>query len=98
MTDAIFKYYIPLQDQVDVFFPVGAEILHLGTQGTYKSLDHPKVWAKVSIDATVLEKRSFRWYGTGHKILAGSRYIGTIIYSDVGSVYHLFEDTHLPID
>lgn len=82
----IFKYALPVTDEVRIAMPKGAEILSIQVQhGT------PQIWALVDPQAPD-ERRHFRVIGTGHPIEdhANLRYIATFQYAG-GLVFHVFE-------
>jgi len=62
----IFKYPVPVEDDIVMVLPVGAQLLNFGEQG-----DTPMLWALVDPGAAT-EERRFILRGTGHPIHHGS--------------------------
>lgn len=83
----IYKYPMPIEDNVDIPMPMGARILTVQMQyGT------PCVWAVVDTDAP-LSIRRLHWMGTGHPLPSRDDiYIGTVQLMDGVLVFHLFEE------
>lgn len=73
---SIYKYPIPIRDQVGVKMPVGASILSAQMQGGQLCL-----WALV-VPKNPVELKTFRIIGTGHDIdsdeLARLKFVGTV--------------------
>ena len=85
----IFKYPLPVDDEVVIPMPSGARILTVQAQNNL-----PCVWAVVTPDAEGMEDRRFRVFGTGHPIPEGTdslEYIGTFQLHNGRLVFHLFE-------
>ena len=84
----VYKYEMPIVDDVEMHLPEGAEILTIGPQNG--SL---YIWARVDPDAPT-EKRIFRIAGTGHRIVQKElSYLGTAFMYDATLVLHVFEVT-----
>ena len=83
----IWKYPIPVQDNIQVEMPKGARVLTVQMQ-----MDVPYVWALVNPQAEK-EIRTFRLVGTGHEIRHSDKltYIGTFQLEGGALVFHLFE-------
>lgn len=80
----IWKYTIPIIKDVTVHhIPVPGEILSCQMQNGV-----PTIWVLVSTTA-LAEERRFRVYGTGHRMLPHSEYVGTV--QDQEFVWHIFE-------
>lgn len=82
----IWKFTFPVQDELVLSMPAGAEILHVEAQRG----DVPCLWARVDSDAE-LEDRHFFLRGTGHPVEADWRHVGTFMLADGHFVGHLFE-------
>ena len=84
----VYKYVLPMYDDVAIELPQGAKILKVDTQESV-----PCIWALVDPDAP-LEMRKFRVVGTGHPIEEkGLEFIGTFQMYGGELVFHLFEQT-----
>jgi hypothetical protein len=85
MARVVHKYEVAAaSDFGPVSMPVDAQILHTDVQG-----HQVFVWALVSADAEMVERRLGFW-GTGHEVPDGARYLGTGI-TDFALVWHVFE-------
>jgi hypothetical protein len=84
--ETVWKYKLPVQKDLALLMPVGAEILSVGVAGNELVL-----WAKVRINYEDTEVRRFAMVATGRNVPDGSAYVGTLI--DLGTVWHLFETT-----
>lgn len=84
----VYKYALPVQDDIELLMPEGAEILAVQAQA-----DAPFVWALVDPDAGEAELRRFRLAGTGHDIADDEMLVhrGTFQLADGAFVGHLFE-------
>jgi hypothetical protein len=58
----IWKFPFEIADDIPLELPVGAEVVHVDTQG-----GQPCIWALVDPEAPK-EKQHFRIHGTGHPI------------------------------
>lgn len=87
MNGSVWKYDLPVDDDVDLEMPAGATILAVQTQG-----GAPRLWALVDPLAPK-ETRRFRVAGTGHAILDADRltYVGTFQLVAGAFVGHVFE-------
>lgn len=91
----VYKYEFPIQDDLTIYLPIGAEILHVDEQHGI-----PCMWARVDPSAQ-MEARRFRLAGTGHDLPSGLREDGYPVLAHVGSfqmasgalVFHLFAVT-----
>jgi hypothetical protein len=89
----IWKYPLQLTDQQEVMMPVGAEILTAKMQGGTVCL-----WAIVT-ESNLSRPRDIRIIGTGNpfhediEYWSAREFIGTVIDSDRGLVWHIFERT-----
>jgi len=85
----IYKYEIPVDDNIRLELPKGAEILSVQEQ-----YGKPCIWAIVDPEKEV-EGRLFELLGTGHNIKASEiinrKYIGTFQLYNGALVFHLFE-------
>lgn len=97
MDKVIWKF--PINENVRM--PLGADIIKVGEQR-----GEPLLWACIS-ERTVgeeqpLESRSFKIYGTGHKIPMRAKWVGsfTMRNNNVYLEWHVFETTgidHVPL-
>ncbi len=86
----IYKYEIPIDDEIVLRLPVGFEILDIQTQrGT------PQMWALVDTTAPT-EERHFWLRGTGHDCEGLFNHLGTFQISGGNLVFHLFGGRVLP--
>jgi hypothetical protein len=91
MTQAVWKFPIPVVDHFELNMPEGAKPLCVMVQN-----GAPQMWALVDLDANRRERplvrRLFRFAGTGHpitdKIIA---HIGSFQMADCALVFHVFE-------
>ena len=81
----VWKYPIPIQDDIRIEMPRGAQMLTVQVQH-----GDPCVWALVdpSLDP---EPRRFRLAGTGHPITEAVRHVGSFQLMRWGIGFHLFE-------
>lgn len=85
--NTVFKYEIPIDDEVSVMMPRWAQVLSVGNQG-----EKLCVWARVDTDDE-LTPRKFRVAGTGHP-LDDERtldFLGTVQFYGGALVFHVFE-------
>jgi hypothetical protein len=87
---AIWKFPLPIDDEVQIQMPRGAIVLTVAVQRGQACL-----WAVVDTMQTV-EPRRFAVRGTGHPVAAtpdalGWSYIGSIQLMDGELVFHVFE-------
>lgn len=84
---AVWKFQIPIADDVAIQMPKGAKFLAFQTQN-----EQPCLWVLVD-PAEEKETRRFHVAGTGHPILDGPKldYIGTCQVRGGALVWHLFE-------
>jgi hypothetical protein len=68
----VYKYPVPIVDEIVVNMPAGAAIVHVGHQHHMLVL-----WADVD-DSAPNEPRSFSIRGTGHEVDPGARYVDTV--------------------
>jgi len=94
MMNAIYKYQLPVQDQVELEMPEGAQILTVQTQEAHGG-GLPHLWAIVNTETSLKERRVFRIHGTGHQFRdeVGKReiYLGTFQLHGGSLVFHVFE-------
>lgn len=88
----IWKYPIPVQDDIQIEMPKGARVLTVQRQGDLPEFGGPCLWALVNPEAKK-EIRQFRLAGTGHPIDHAEKltYIGTFQMEGGALVFHLFE-------
>lgn len=84
--NTIYKFELQEASKQSIKIPKGFRILNLGIQN-----DNICVWAMVDSESPS-ELVSFEIYGTGHEIIedANRRYIGTVIKTYTGLVWHVF--------
>lgn len=90
MTQRVWKFDVPISDELTVEMPANAQILAVQVQ-----TGRPAMWALCSPDAP-RETRRFRWFGTGHPmppvgLTWGHIYRGTVQIAEGALVFHLFE-------
>jgi hypothetical protein len=87
--NTIYKYHLPVQDEVTIDFPRYGKVLSVGVQHgeTY-------IWAAVTTTDEVCRRR-FHWRGTGHDINGLSNFVGTVQLHGGALVFHLFEGVTL---
>lgn len=84
----IWKFLIPVADDVTIDMPVCAEVLHVAAA----DVSTLAVWASVSTVVST-EPRTFHVRGTGHPLGAVGPYLGT---AQAGPfVWHLFDDKRI---
>jgi hypothetical protein len=83
----IFKYPLPIDDEIEISMPDGSEILTVQPQkGT------PCIWAIVDTDAPLTTRR-LCLRGTGRTFKGNEgKYIGTQQIDNGALVFHLFEE------
>jgi hypothetical protein len=83
----VYKYVLPIDDEVRIEMPAFAEVLSVGVQG-----ENVCVWALVDPTIPKLHK-TFRIAGTGHPITESEKwkFIGTVFLYGGGLVFHAFE-------
>lgn len=89
----VFKYTVPIQDELILELPTGTDILYVNAQpGDYIN-GLFQIWALVNPDNPDMETRKFRLAGTGHAITEPEHleYIGTFFLREGILVFHLFE-------
>ena len=89
----IYKYSLPVREDVEVSLPEFAKILSVGYQNDPSVL---YIWAEIeTANAPVI--RHFQVRGTGHPlgdlIQVNGKYIGTVNCMDQGLVWHVYEVT-----
>jgi DNA-directed RNA polymerase subunit RPC12/RpoP len=83
----IFKYPLPVDDEIAISMPEGSEILTVQVQGTM-----PYIWAIVDTDAPITT-RYLCIRGTGHAFKGNEgKYIGTYQLDNGALVFHVFEE------
>ena len=87
----IWKYPMPLEDEITFDMPKGARVLSVQVQA-----GKPYIWAVVD-PAREREQRFFSLRGTGHPDNGAGdmRFIGTFQLAGGGLVFHLFEPESL---
>lgn len=84
----VFKFEIPIDDEVVIDMPEGAEVLHFDVQG-----ELPYIWVRVDPDLPEKEYR-FRFAGTGHHLEDNvGKHLGSCMMRGGALVWHLFELT-----
>ena len=85
MAATIWKFPLPVGDEVRVPMPKGAQVLTIAVVR-----DEPFVWAIVDPGAAVVE-REFSVRGTGHDLGTVGGYIGTFMLLAGSLVFHVFD-------
>ena len=90
MTKKIYKYEIPVQDDIRLDVPIGAKVL---TVQADEKTGNPCIWMLVDPEEFDKEERRFRLSGTGHPIEDENNhaYIGTFQIHRGEFIGHLFE-------
>lgn len=91
----VYKYPLPLQDEIRLELPARAQLLHVGYpwRNARPSDGAFCLWALVDPDAPKIERR-IRMAGTGHQITQQAerlKYISTVLVELQGLVFHFFE-------
>ena len=82
----IWKFPIPIIDEIEVLMPAGAEVLSVGNQQ-----EAAQVWAAVD-DEMPTNHRHFKLRGTGHPLTGDEgRFVGSFQLAGGRLVFHLFE-------
>lgn len=83
----VYKYPVPVADEVRIDMPFGAKVLHVEQQG-----EGVYIWALVDPSAE-RERRVFIVRGTGHPIDDDMpiEHVGTFLLQGGALVFHLFE-------
>ncbi len=84
MAATIWKFPLPVGDEVGVVMPAGGRVLTVAAQG-----DVMVLWAIVDPGAPFVE-RAFEVRGTGHPLGEVGEYVGTALLVS-GLVFHVFE-------
>lgn len=86
MNKTIWKFPLPINDDISVYMPRGAHVIAVQPQnGVYC------VWAIVDPENS-MESRQFFWRGTGHPMPdIPVRHIGTVQQMGGALIFHLFE-------
>ncbi len=87
---AVYKYRVESQGDFDLLLPKGAEILSFGIPPE-KGFS---IWVLVDPQEEEMERRYFRFTGTGHPLMYKEdslQFIGTVIMNQEPLVFHLFE-------
>lgn len=86
MSASVWKFPLPIADDVVLEMPVGARVLAVDTQHETICL-----WALVDPDAET-QQRGFCVRGTGHPFTGSEgEYLGTAMLRDGVLVFHVFE-------
>jgi hypothetical protein len=90
----VFKYTLPIDDEVRISMPAFAEVLSVGYQGNSNGEGFPtlSLWALTDPFIPSLP-RTFRIVGTGHPIEEPEKwkFIGTVFLYGGTLVFHVFE-------
>ena len=91
MSRKVYKYQLPLQEELKIPMPMGAKVLHFANQN-----EIPTIWVEVDTDEQDRAK-TFFIVGTGHDIPTGKTvvYIGSALFAGGNLVWHLYEEYHL---
>lgn len=92
----VFKYQLPIGEEVRLLLPEGARVVHVDMQAPVH--DAVQMWVDLpfqgspSVPADDLELRHFEVVGTGQPFLDdGSVHRGTAVDHDAGLVWHVYE-------
>lgn len=87
MTERIYKYAVPAEDEFAHAMPAGARVLSVQTQKGWGY-----IWALVDTDKPEI-KRAFALRGTGHPAdgLQGAAFVGSFQLQGGDLVFHLFD-------
>ena len=86
MKTKVYKYELPIQNEIVLNLPAGSEILHFGVQR-----EKPCLWVRVN-PLVGASPHKFRFAGTGHELGADvGKHIGTIMVGGGTCAFHLFE-------
>ena len=90
---SIWKFELPVEDEVSVEMPRGSRVLSVGVQGVRIFL-----WALCPTGRVPKEVRRFAIRGTGHPADGVSRngFIGTVMLHGDALVFHVFERQEVP--
>lgn len=86
MGKSIWKFPAPIDEDITISMPFGAEVLTVALQGGV-----PFVWAKIDTEEPVFALYKFSWRGTGHPAGGLGKYVGTVLMHGGALVFHLFE-------
>lgn len=92
MHETIWKFTLPLKNEVVLDMPLGARILSVQEQD-----GEVRLWAIV-VPKAATERRHFRIFGTGHPVDHAERlaYLGTVQDAAFRVVWHVFEQVMFP--
>lgn len=83
----IWKYVLPIEDNIEIDMQIGAKILHIDNQQ-----EEVCIWALVNPDEDI-ETRRFRIYGTGHPVESErDKYIGSAMLRNSSLGFHVFDE------
>ncbi len=82
----IYKYPIPVNDNIELELPMNSKILTIQMQKS-----KPFIWALVNPGKTIGQVRHLELYGTGMDVPEGREYIGSFQMLGGDLVFHLFE-------
>ena len=82
----IYKYPIPVNDEITISMPKDAVILTVQMQKA-----EPFIWALVDVDKEMIDVK-FRLFGTGMSVYPCLNYVGTFQMLNGGLVFHLFRE------
>lgn len=80
----IYKYQFPIEDNFEIEFPDGYEIIYVGLQNNI-----PTLWAIVPLQTEMTVTHRFSVRGTGHPFETEGDYIATFFQEPY--VWHLFK-------
>lgn len=85
--NSVWKFPLPIVDDVTIEMPQGARVLHVETQ-----FDSAQMWALVDPNQPLVQRR-FKVVGTGHRHedMDTWHYIGTFPMFGGGLMWHVFE-------
>jgi hypothetical protein len=84
----VWKFILPIEDEITIKMPKNAQILHLDVQEQVG----PCIWALCHTVAS-MEERKFFVVGTGHAMpVKAGRHIGSFQLLDGRLIFHVFEE------
>lgn len=92
----IYKFELPIKDEVEIMVPPHSHIISVGHQRKYQD-EKVFIWIALDNEVEPTQKRTFRVIGTGHPIEDYPYLIpvGSVHLYDGSLVFHIFEKTVL---
>jgi len=88
MAMRIWKLPVPIDDQLAIPMPHGAQLLTVQIQH-----GEPMIWIRCEDDPQIAGRihRKLAWVGTGHDCTGCGAYVGTVQLEGGSLVFHLFD-------